>query len=366
MYDTIDSLVYSEIIIEQCAKWHGYGIRYVALLCDLWHMNVFWQPWLQWLPFTMATSDIAQCLTATLSPDPNARISAELKLAEYFTDTGAFNCVFSTFCLTMAQMPDYPSPISFFLMRSICLLDRWVKFYYMHAPLVLIYILDYSASIALRKYVKERWSPYFPSFKGSAPPVEVFYSFLLHSDNSIHILIWFKVKTQIREGVFQGLSDPDRKIRSLCVSKPYLNLKSRISDCAGTHTLLDSELWLAWRISRSPKISYRSCVVWVTCFSTWLNASFHRIHKVRSDGRSNFACTSWTSSCFATGSGLSTSAPPWVIFLYNFNHLISFTRRLLEHAQSQCSDNAWRLCSWWKINIRKQWKRQLHLSFRFG
>ena len=45
----------------------------------------------------MATSEIAQCLTATLSPDPNTRISAELKLAEYFTQTGAFNCVISAF-----------------------------------------------------------------------------------------------------------------------------------------------------------------------------------------------------------------------------------------------------------------------------
>lgn len=45
----------------------------------------------------MTTSDIAQCLSATLSPDPNTRISAELKLAEYFTETGAFNCVICTF-----------------------------------------------------------------------------------------------------------------------------------------------------------------------------------------------------------------------------------------------------------------------------
>ena len=239
-------------------------------------------------------------------------------------------------------MLDYLSRISFFLMRSICLLDRWVELYYMHAPLVLIYLPDYSASIALRKYVRERWSPYFPSFKGSAPPVEVFYSFLLHSDNAINMLIWFKVKAQIREGVFRGLSDPDRKIRSLCVSKPNFNPKSRVLDCAGTHSLFDSELRLAWRISRPPKISYRSCVFWVTCFSTWRNASFHRIHKVRSDRRSNFACTSWTSSCFATGSGLSTGAPPWVLFLYILinNHLFSFTRHPLEHAQSQCSDNA--------------------------
>ena len=170
----------------------------------------------------------------------------------------------------MAQMLDYPSPISFFHMRSICLLDRWVNFYYMHVPLVLICLLNYSASIALRKYVKERWSPYFPSFKGSAPPVEVFYLFRQWN----YMLIWFKVKTQIREGVFQGLSDPDRKIRSLCVRKPYFNPKSRILDCAGTHTLLNSQLRLAWRISRPFEISYRSCVVWVTCFSTWRNASF--------------------------------------------------------------------------------------------
>jgi len=34
-------------------------------------------------------------------------------------------------------------------------------------------MLVHSASIALRKYVRERWSPYFPTFKGSAPTVEV-------------------------------------------------------------------------------------------------------------------------------------------------------------------------------------------------
>lgn len=45
----------------------------------------------------MTTSEIAQCLTATLSPDPNMRISAELKLAESFARTGAFNCVIRPF-----------------------------------------------------------------------------------------------------------------------------------------------------------------------------------------------------------------------------------------------------------------------------
>ena len=54
----------------------------------------------------MATSEVAQCLTATLSPDPNTRISAELKLAEYFTQTGAFNCVICLFCLTVVHTAD--------------------------------------------------------------------------------------------------------------------------------------------------------------------------------------------------------------------------------------------------------------------
>ncbi|KIK67465.1 hypothetical protein GYMLUDRAFT_69648 [Collybiopsis luxurians FD-317 M1] len=52
----------------------------------------------------------------------------------------------------------------------------------------------HSASIVLRKYVRERWSPYFQSFKGSAPSTEI--------------------KGQIRQAVFQGLSDPARKIRT--------------------------------------------------------------------------------------------------------------------------------------------------------
>ncbi|TFY79832.1 hypothetical protein EWM64_g4180 [Hericium alpestre] len=52
----------------------------------------------------------------------------------------------------------------------------------------------------------EHWSPYFQQFKGNAPPVEV--------------------KSQIRSQVFQGLSDPLRKIRSLCA----LTL-SRIATC---------------------------------------------------------------------------------------------------------------------------------------
>jgi len=36
----------------------------------------------------MSVADVAQVLAATLSPDTNTRVSAELKLAEYFTYPG--------------------------------------------------------------------------------------------------------------------------------------------------------------------------------------------------------------------------------------------------------------------------------------
>ncbi|KAF8727515.1 ARM repeat-containing protein, partial [Rhizoctonia solani] len=91
------------------------------------------------LPYRFtAMSDILPALQQTLSPDPNVRIAAELKLSELF-----------------AQPP----------------------------------------GTLLRKYVNERWSPFFSGFRGNAPPVEI--------------------KTEIRAGVVKGLSDPARKIRSL-------------------------------------------------------------------------------------------------------------------------------------------------------
>jgi hypothetical protein len=36
-------------------------------------------------------SQITECLAATLSPDTNTRISAELRLAELFASPGSFN-----------------------------------------------------------------------------------------------------------------------------------------------------------------------------------------------------------------------------------------------------------------------------------
>ncbi|KAI0778993.1 ARM repeat-containing protein [Trametes elegans] len=109
----------------------------------------------------MASSEIGQCLSATLSPDTNTRIAAELKLG------GLLNA------------PEAGLALSQLVLASDADLS-----------------LRQSAAIILRKYVAEHWSPYFPQFKGSAPPPEV--------------------KSRIRQAVFQGLSDPIRKIRSLC------------------------------------------------------------------------------------------------------------------------------------------------------
>ncbi|KAI0354778.1 ARM repeat-containing protein [Trametes cingulata] len=109
----------------------------------------------------MASSEIAQCLSATLSPDTNTRISAELKLS------------------SLLNTPEAGLALSQLILAS----DVDVS-------------LRQSAAIVLRKYVTEHWSPYFSQFKGSAPSPEL--------------------KTQIRQAVFQGLSDPIRKIRSLC------------------------------------------------------------------------------------------------------------------------------------------------------
>ncbi|KAI0325407.1 ARM repeat-containing protein [Cubamyces sp. BRFM 1775] len=112
----------------------------------------------------MASSEIAQCLSATLSPDTNTRIAAELKLG------GLLNAPEAGLALSQLVLA---SDVDISL-RQISL----------------------TPAIILRKYVTEHWSPYFQQFKGSAPSPEV--------------------KAQIRQAIFQGLSDPTRKIRSLC------------------------------------------------------------------------------------------------------------------------------------------------------
>ncbi|KAF8753686.1 ARM repeat-containing protein [Rhizoctonia solani] len=116
------------------------------------------------LPYRfIAMSDILPTLQQTLSPDPNLRIAAELKLSELFAQpqTG----------LTLTQI---------LLSNEIELSQRQI---------------GRASGTLLRKYVNERWSPFFSGFRGNAPPVEI--------------------KTEIRAGVVKGLSDPARKIRSL-------------------------------------------------------------------------------------------------------------------------------------------------------
>ncbi|KAF8913175.1 armadillo-type protein [Gymnopilus junonius] len=113
----------------------------------------------------MTSSEIAQCLSSTLSPDTSTRIAAELTLANLFSRP---DVSISLSQLVLAQDVGMP------LRQISCIGDP---------------------NIALRKYVRERWSPYFPGFKGNAPSVEI--------------------KSQVRDAVFRGLSDPNRKIRTL-------------------------------------------------------------------------------------------------------------------------------------------------------
>lgn len=103
---------------------------------------------------------IITALQQTLNPDPNVRIGAELKLSDLSkqSQTG----------LALAQILSS---------NEVELSTRQL------------------AGTLLRKYINEHWSPFFSSFRGNAPPVEV--------------------KVQIRATIFNGLSDPIRKIRSL-------------------------------------------------------------------------------------------------------------------------------------------------------
>ncbi|KAF8498357.1 ARM repeat-containing protein [Gautieria morchelliformis] len=104
-------------------------------------------------------TELGRCLTGTLNPDPNVRIKAELRLGE------------------LLPHPDAGSALAaIFVSKDVDIAMRQ------------------SASIVLRKYVKEHWSPYFAFFKGSAAPPEV--------------------KESIRTAVFHALSDTSSKVRS--------------------------------------------------------------------------------------------------------------------------------------------------------
>lgn len=72
----------------------------------------------------------------------------------------------------------------------------------------------YSAGIILRKYVNERWSPFFVAFKGSLPPPEVSSSLCRFVRNSTHTLS--QVKDVIRKRLLALLATPHKQIRTAC------------------------------------------------------------------------------------------------------------------------------------------------------
>ncbi|KAH9958982.1 ARM repeat-containing protein [Russula dissimulans] len=110
---------------------------------------------------------IAQVLASTLNPDTSVRISAELNLSELLNNP--------LYALALAQLVlSQDAETSLRQMSLTCT----------------------RATAKGTKYVKEHWSPFFQQWRGGAPPAEM--------------------KDQIRRTVFQGLSDPDRRIRSLC------------------------------------------------------------------------------------------------------------------------------------------------------
>ncbi|GAA6059323.1 hypothetical protein JCM10212_005903 [Sporobolomyces blumeae] len=112
----------------------------------------------------MDTNQLLHLLQATLDPNPNTRVQAELNLVEASKQ--------SETALGLARIAT----------------EQQVEVH-----------LRQSASFALKKYVKEYWSPFFSQFKGpTATSLEI--------------------KSQVREVMFAGLSDPVRKIRLACAN----------------------------------------------------------------------------------------------------------------------------------------------------
>lgn len=84
----------------------------------------------------------------------------------------------------------------------------------------------HAASFALKKYVKEHWSPFFTTFKG--PPATAVAVRASPCRPSVHLELTQppQEKSEIRSLIFASLADPTRKIRLACV---YLPLSSRLS-----------------------------------------------------------------------------------------------------------------------------------------
>ncbi|KAM0788544.1 hypothetical protein ACM66B_001672 [Microbotryomycetes sp. NB124-2] len=112
-------------------------------------------------------------LQGTLSPDANIRLQSELVLSQLGAQSDT--------ALVLAQIARQDS------------VDVHLRQMSLQSPAC------HSAGFALKKYIKEQWSPFFPSFKGpQATSTEV--------------------KQQVRRLVFEGLSDPVRKMRLACAA----------------------------------------------------------------------------------------------------------------------------------------------------
>ncbi|GAA5855822.1 hypothetical protein JCM8547_000374 [Rhodosporidiobolus lusitaniae] len=112
----------------------------------------------------MDSTQLLQLLQATLDPNPNTRVQAELSLAEAVRAPQT--------AVGLARIAT----------------EQQVEVHWRQA-----------ASFAVKKYVKEYWSPFFPTFKGPEATSP-------------------EVKSQVREIVFSGLADPVRKIRLACAN----------------------------------------------------------------------------------------------------------------------------------------------------
>ncbi|KPV76594.1 uncharacterized protein RHOBADRAFT_52581 [Rhodotorula graminis WP1] len=112
----------------------------------------------------MTSNQLLHLLQATLDADVNTRVSAELALAKAQQSS---ETALGLARIATAQEVDVP----------------WRQ----------------AACFALKKYVKEFWSPFFPSFKGPTATTP-------------------EIKAQVRDVLFVGLSDPVRKIRLACAN----------------------------------------------------------------------------------------------------------------------------------------------------
>ncbi|GAA5867303.1 hypothetical protein JCM1840_005019 [Sporobolomyces johnsonii] len=112
----------------------------------------------------MDANQLLELLRSTLSADPNVRLQAELHLVEASRS--------SETALGLARIAT----------------EQQVEVH-----------LRQAASFALKKYVKEYWSPFFQTFKGPTATSP-------------------EIKAQVREVVFAGLADPVRKIRLACAN----------------------------------------------------------------------------------------------------------------------------------------------------